>query len=84
MSLSRLLFLLGNGWLFENAVEGMFQTTPEGGYLSVNPALARMYGYESPAELAASIRDIGRKVYVDPRRRDEFKRLMEEQAGMMS
>src|SRR5271170_3232963 len=38
-------------WLFENAVEGMFQTTPEGMYLSVNPALARMYGYASPAEL---------------------------------
>ena len=64
--------------IIENAVEGIFQTTPEGGYLSVNPALARMYGYDSPEELMASVSDIGRQVYVDPGRRAEFKRLMEE------
>ncbi len=64
--------------IVENAVEGIFQTTPEGGYLSVNPALARMYGYDSPAELMASVSDIGHQVYVSPGRRAEFKRLMEE------
>jgi PAS domain S-box-containing protein len=69
-------------WLFENAVEGMFQTTPEGGYLCVNPALARMYGYDSPSELVESIRNIGSKVYVDPRRREEFKQLMEEHGAV--
>ncbi len=69
-------------WLFENAVEGMFQTTPEGGYLSVNPALARMYGYASPAELTESIQDIGRNLYVEPQRREEFKRLMEEKGAV--
>jgi PAS domain S-box-containing protein len=69
-------------WLFENAVEGMFQTTPQGEYLCVNPALARMYGYDSPSEVAESIRDIGRYVYVDPRRREAFKRLMEEQGAV--
>jgi PAS domain S-box-containing protein len=37
--------------IFENAVEGIFQTTPEGRYLSVNPSLARMYGYDSPEEM---------------------------------
>ena len=65
--------------IFENAVEGFFQTTPDGGYVSINPALARMYGYSSPQELADSVRDIGRQVYVNPARREEFKRLMEEQ-----
>src|SRR5512143_374342 len=30
---------------YENAVEGIYRTTPEGRYLSVNPALARIYGY---------------------------------------
>ena len=65
--------------IFENAVEGFFQTTPDGGYVSINPALARMYGYSSPQQLADSVRDIGRQVYVDPARREEFKRLMEEQ-----
>jgi two-component system, cell cycle sensor histidine kinase and response regulator CckA len=66
--------------IVENAIEGIFQTTPEGGYLSVNPALARMYGYESPEELMASVKDIGRQVYVSPHRREEFKQLMEEQS----
>ncbi len=64
--------------IVENAVEGIFQTTPEGGYVSVNPALARMYGYNSPQELMASVTDIGHQVYVHPASRLEFKRLMEE------
>src|SRR5262249_4433078 len=41
--------------IFENAVEGLFQTTPAGAILSANPALARMLGYASPAELKAQI-----------------------------
>jgi PAS domain S-box-containing protein len=65
--------------IFENAIEGIFQTTPDGRYLSVNPALARMYGYASPEELMASVNDIGQTVYVNPQRREEFKRLIEEQ-----
>src|SRR5271165_4707259 len=43
--------------IFENATEGIFQTTPEGKYLSANPALARMYGYDSPGELLADLTD---------------------------
>ncbi len=64
--------------LFDHLVEGIFQTTPEGRYLLANPALARIYGYDSPEELMASITDIGRKLYVQPGRREEFKRIMEE------
>ena len=64
--------------IFEDAIEGMFQTTPDGKCLSANPALARMYGYDSPEELMA-ISDIGEVVYVDPERRNEFKRLIEAQ-----
>ncbi len=64
--------------LFENAVEGMFQATPEGRYLSVNPALARMYAYESPAEMMESVHDISRQLYVHPERREEFKQLIAE------
>ncbi len=64
--------------IVENAVEGFFQTTPDGQYVSVNPALARMYGYDSPDELMRSVGDIGRQVYVDLNRRAEFKRIMEE------
>jgi PAS domain S-box-containing protein len=63
--------------IVENAVEGFFQTTPGGQYVSVNPALARIYGYESPEELMGAVGDIGRQVYVDLNRRAEFKRAME-------
>lgn len=64
--------------LFENAVEGMFQATPEGRYLSVNPALARMYAYESPAEMMEEVHDISRQLYVHPERREIFKQLIAE------
>ena len=63
--------------IFENAGEGIFQSTPEGGYLIANPALAHMHGFESPSELIRSRKDISRQVYVDPAERDEFKRLLE-------
>lgn len=64
--------------IFENTVEGIFQTTPEGRYLSANPALARIYGYSSADELISTLTNIGRDLYVEPNRRAEFIRLMEE------
>ena len=62
--------------LFDNAIEGIFRTTVEGNYLDANPALAHIYGFESPQELMASLRDIGRQLYVDPQRRQEFMRIV--------
>ncbi|NJN90380.1 MAG: PAS domain S-box protein, partial [Leptolyngbyaceae cyanobacterium SL_5_14] len=58
--------------MVENAIDGIFQTSPGGRYLSANPALAKIYGYESPAELVAQITDISRQLYVHPTRRAEF------------
>ena len=55
--------------MFDNAIEGMFQTTPEGRYIAANKALARMYGYESPEHLIESMADIGQQLYVDPAQR---------------
>ncbi|HWB07929.1 MAG TPA: response regulator [Pirellulales bacterium] len=63
--------------IFENAIEGIFQTSPDGHYLSCNPALARIYGYDSPRELTASIRDIARQLYVDKDARQRFAGLLE-------
>ncbi|HTQ50569.1 MAG TPA: SpoIIE family protein phosphatase [Candidatus Acidoferrales bacterium] len=63
--------------LFDHLVEGIFRTTQDGHYLLANVALARIYGYDSPVELMASIKDIGRSLYVDPARRDEFVRVMQ-------
>jgi PAS domain S-box-containing protein len=61
---------------FEHAIEGFFQTTPDGRYLRANPALARIYGYESPKALMKALTDISVQLYVDPNRREEFLRLM--------
>jgi len=58
--------------IVENAIEGIFQTTPSGRFLSANPALARIFGYSSPEELITSIKDISQQVYVDSNRRNEF------------
>ncbi|MEG4998312.1 response regulator [Microcoleus sp. B4-D4] len=58
--------------IFENAVEGIFQTTPEGRYLSANPALAEIYGYKSCAQMLAELTDINRQLYVNPNRRAQF------------
>ncbi|AFZ08653.1 PAS/PAC sensor hybrid histidine kinase [Oscillatoria nigro-viridis PCC 7112] len=58
--------------IFENAVEGIFQTTPDGRYLSANPALAEIYGYESSTQMLAELTDINRQLYVNPNRRAEF------------
>ena len=63
--------------LFEHATEGIFQTTPDGRYLSANPALARIYGHASPEALIAHLHDIQRQLYVSPDRRAEFVRLMQ-------
>ena len=63
--------------VFDHLVEGIFRTTPDGHYLLANIALARIYGYESPVELMASITDIAHRLYVDPGRREEFVQLMQ-------
>jgi PAS domain S-box-containing protein len=65
--------------IFENTAEGIFQTTAEGRLLTANPAWARLLGFESPAALLADTRDIARQFYVEPERRAEFKRLVEQQ-----
>jgi len=64
--------------IFENAVIGIFRTSPEGHYLSANRALAQIYGYESPDQLISGLNDITSQLYVDPTRRDDFVHVMEE------
>src|ERR671914_2001139 len=61
--------------IFENAVEGIFQTTVDGRFLTANPAMARMLGYESPEELLGAISNIRDQLYVEPGRREEFYQL---------
>jgi PAS domain S-box-containing protein len=64
--------------IFENALEGIFQTNPDGHYIRVNPAMARIYGYQSPEEMIANITEIVTQIYVDPSYRYQFKRMIAE------
>jgi len=62
--------------MFQSATVGIFQTTSGGHYLGCNPALAQIYGYESPEELKNSVRDIKRQLYVEDGIRQRFIDLM--------
>ena len=70
--------------IFENAIHGIYQTSADGAYLNVNPALARIYGYESPADLVSGISNIENQLYVDHGKRDEFIALMSFQGQVQS
>lgn len=65
--------------IFENALEGIFQSSPEGRFINVNPALANIYGYNSPQEMLDSITNIGTQLYVDPERRADFQEKINQQ-----
>jgi PAS domain S-box-containing protein len=65
--------------IFVNSLEGIAQITVEGRFLSANPAMARILGYDTPTDLLASLFDIQNDLVVDPTRRQELKRLLEEQ-----
>ncbi|MBP0030147.1 adenylate/guanylate cyclase domain-containing protein [Roseofilum sp. Guam] len=63
--------------IFESALEGVFQATPDGKYISANPALARIYGYDSPEDLINGIVNIEEQLYVDRGQRQNFLELMD-------
>ncbi|MDB5324447.1 MAG: hypothetical protein JWM57_16 [Phycisphaerales bacterium] len=58
--------------IYENCIEGIFQTTLDGHYISVNPALTNIYGYDLADDLIRDFSDIGVQLYVDPGRRRQF------------
>lgn len=64
--------------IFVNAVEGIFQSTPEGRFLSVNPAMARIFGFTDPLEMQAAVGNIAGEIYVDTERHAEFVRILRE------
>ncbi len=61
--------------IFENAVEGIARSTPEGAFITVNPALARILGYDSPEDLLAHVTDIARQIYVHPEERQRSEQI---------
>jgi len=62
--------------IFENAVEGIFQTSPAGRFISCNPAAAAILGYDTPEELIETVTDIGHQLYVNPQQRHELLDMM--------
>ncbi len=62
--------------IFENGVEGFFQSTPEGVFTRVNPAFAKMFGYTSPKELISEISNIAKEIYVNDEDRCRYKQLL--------
>jgi PAS domain S-box-containing protein len=72
--------------IFDNAIFGIFQTTPDGRLLNANHAMAVTYGFDSVEEEMADAgpNDVSGKVYVDPERRKEFKRLMKEDGAVQN
>ncbi|RST85890.1 EAL domain-containing protein [Aquibium carbonis] len=63
--------------LIENLSEGVYRSSLDGRQISANRALVRLNGYDSEEEMLACVNDIGREWYVDPRRRDEIRALLE-------
>ena len=58
--------------IFENAEEGIYQSSPEGRFIMTNQAMARILGYDSPEKLISSVTDIGSQLYVNPKERTEL------------
>lgn len=63
--------------IVENAAGGIYQLTPQGQYLSANPAMARILGFESVDSLLNDIRNAHEQVYIDPREHSAFIRELE-------
>ncbi|OQW91392.1 MAG: hypothetical protein BWK79_16985, partial [Beggiatoa sp. IS2] len=63
--------------IFENAIEGIFQCTPTGYFLSVNPAFVKMLGYSSAQQMLSEVTNIGQQLYVNPEQRLEFIKFLE-------
>ena len=68
--------------MFENAVEGIFQTTPDGRILSANPTMVQMCGYESHEQLVGSAMDVT-QIYVDPKDWERLRDLIKERGFAM-
>ncbi|MDZ4809774.1 MAG: PAS domain S-box protein [Bacteroidota bacterium] len=51
--------------VFDNSADGVYQSTVEGKFIMANPALAKIFGYNSVGELLSSVNNIGNEIYAD-------------------
>ncbi|MEM6837653.1 MAG: PAS domain S-box protein, partial [Cyanobacteria bacterium P01_C01_bin.120] len=68
--------------IYENALEGIFQSDSQGRFISVNPAMARLYGYASAEDMVHQVTDIAKQIYVEPGDRQRFTQLLEAQGAV--
>jgi PAS domain S-box-containing protein len=67
--------------IFDNAAEGIYQTNLKGNLITANPALARIFGYDSPGHMTSSVTDVGGQLYSNPDQRAEFLRRVREEGS---
>jgi PAS domain S-box-containing protein len=70
--------------IFEDAVVGIFQITPEGRPLSINRALAQMYGYDSPEQFLAGVPNLVDQLFFNRERMKELKRRLDAEGVVRS
>jgi PAS domain S-box-containing protein len=70
--------------IFENVTDGLFQVTPDGRFLSANPAMARLAGYETPESLTRENTDVVSQLYVDPSQRAQLFKDVDERGSVTS
>ena len=63
--------------IYDNAVEGIFLSSPKGYFINVNPAMAEILGYDSPEDMISSISDIQNELYVNSQDRNVFRNEMD-------
>jgi PAS domain S-box-containing protein len=68
--------------IFDKAIVGIYQSTPDGRFLSVNPSMAFSCGYASPEEMIANVTDITRQFFANPKRGVEFMLVMDKVGGV--
>ena len=68
--------------LFEDSLEGIYRTSPEGRVLFVNPAMAQMMGYDSPEDTVKSIADLAGQVWADRDERARFIQRLEREGSV--
>ena len=58
--------------IFDNATVGIFRSTPDGRFININMAMAKIYGYDLPEEMVAEIQNISKQIYANPEERRRF------------
>ncbi len=63
--------------IFENSIMGIYRSTPDGRYITVNKAFSRIFGYASPEEILHSVMDIGNQMYANSEDRSRVLAMLE-------